>query len=112
MFATGTDTLEDCVMIQTLDDIVLEGDHEFSVGVDGISPPGAVTATESFSVTITDDDGMIQSVKWEKCIHFKTSQVRPVLIWLAVQVFVKVMMQLSAAVLRFLDCQGEDWDVI
>ena len=47
-----------CAMIQTNDDDILEGDHEFSVGVDVISPDGAVTVSGGdFTVTITDNDG-------------------------------------------------------
>ena len=50
--------LEGCAMIPTNDDNVLEGDHDFSVGVDVISPDGAVTVSGGdFTVTITDDDG-------------------------------------------------------
>ena len=64
MFTDGTSfPLVDCVMIMAIDDIILEGDHDFSVEIGGVSPPGAVTATESFTVTITDNDGMISSVK-------------------------------------------------
>ena len=47
--------LEECVMIETVDDDALEGNHDFSVRVDRISPDGVVTANwESFTVTITD----------------------------------------------------------
>ena len=65
MFSTGdTFPLEDCAMIPTNDDNVLEGDHYFSVGVDAISPDGAVTVSGGdFTVTITDDDGR------KCCIH-------------------------------------------
>ena len=60
-FAAGTMLeLMGCAMIQTIDDDVLEGDHEFSVGVDDISPDGAVTVSgANITVTITDNDGMV-----------------------------------------------------
>lgn len=58
MFTAGTSfPLDDCVIIETVDDNISEGDHEFSVGVDGISPDGAVTTSDSFTVKITDNDG-------------------------------------------------------
>ena len=41
-------------MIETVVDNVLEGNHDFSVWVDNISPDGAVTASGEFTVTITD----------------------------------------------------------
>ena len=56
--AGDTFNLTGCAMIPTADDDILEGDHEFSVGVDDISPDGAVTVSGGdFTVTITDDDG-------------------------------------------------------
>ena len=58
-FSAGdTFMLMGCAMIPTADDDILEGDHEFSVGVGAISPDGAVTVTgPNAVVTITDDDG-------------------------------------------------------
>ena len=57
-YISDTFPLEGCTMIPTADDNVLEGDHDFSVGVDDISPGGAVTVSGGdFTVTITDDDG-------------------------------------------------------
>ena len=59
LFSAGdTFPLEGCAMIPTNDDDILEGDHDFSVGVDDISPEGTVTVSGGdFSVTITDNDG-------------------------------------------------------
>ena len=56
--AGDTFDLTGCVMIQTNNDNFLEGDHDFIVLVNNISPNGAVVANENFTVTITDaDDG-------------------------------------------------------
>ena len=60
MFTEGTalNDIMECVTIETINDNVLEGDHDFVVLVDDISPNGAVVANENFTVTITDaDDG-------------------------------------------------------
>ena len=59
MFSAGDNfPLEGCTLIPTNDDNVLEGDHDFSVGVDDISPDGAVTVSgANITVTITDNDG-------------------------------------------------------
>ena len=43
-----------CANIPTIDDMVLEGDHDFIVSVYDITPDGAVTASGDFTVTITD----------------------------------------------------------
>ena len=60
-FTEGTAfPLSDCVSIPTIEDSVLEGDHDFSVSVDSVTPNDAVTfdSTETHLVTIIDNDGM------------------------------------------------------
>ena len=52
--AGDTFDLMGCVDIPTIDDMVLEGDHDFIVSVYDITPDGAVTASGDFTVTITD----------------------------------------------------------
>ena len=56
MFTEGTalNDIMECVTIATINDNVLEGDHDFIVLVDDISPNGAVVASENLTVTITD----------------------------------------------------------
>ena len=56
LFNTGsTFTLSNCISVPTVNDFILEGDHDFSVQVTSIDPPGAVTATpDTFAVTIRD----------------------------------------------------------
>ena len=56
LFNSGsTFTLSNCISIPTVNDFILEGDHDFSVQVTSIDPPGAVTATpDTFAVTIRD----------------------------------------------------------
>ena len=56
MFTEGTalNDIMECVTIETMNDNVLEGDHDFVVLVDDISPNGAVVASENLTVTITD----------------------------------------------------------
>ena len=46
-----------CTMIPTTDDDILEGDHNFSVAIDSISPDGAVSITglNDHMIIITDD---------------------------------------------------------
>ena len=46
--------LTGCADIPTIDDAVLEGDHDFVVSVYDITPNGPVTASGDFTVTITD----------------------------------------------------------
>ena len=41
-------------MIQTSQDLILEGDHDFSVLVENVTPNGALTHSDIFTVTITD----------------------------------------------------------
>ena len=54
-FTEGTAlNVMECVTIETINDNVLEGDHDFVVLVDDISPNGAVVASENLTVTITD----------------------------------------------------------
>ena len=60
-FTSGTMfNLMGCTMIQTVDDALLEGNHEFVVGVDEVALNNAadgrvtVQAGEEFTVTITD----------------------------------------------------------
>ena len=50
-----------CAMISTTNDDLLEGDHNFTVAIDTITPTEVVTViASSFSVTITDDaDGEV-----------------------------------------------------
>ena len=50
-----------CAMISTIDDAILEGDHDFTVAIDSFVPSTAVTVggANSFDITITDAaDGM------------------------------------------------------
>ena len=63
LFNTGSMfTLSNCISIPTVNDFILEGDHDFSVQVTSIDPPGAVTATpDTFGITIRDaaDGGLL-----------------------------------------------------
>ena len=50
-----------CAMISTIDDFILEGDHDFTVAIDSFVPSTTVTVggANSFDITITDAaDGM------------------------------------------------------
>ena len=62
-FAAGdTFPLMGCISgIPTVDDDALEGDHEFSVSIDSVTPNDAVSfdSTATHVVTIIDNDGML-----------------------------------------------------
>ena len=49
--------LMECVVIHTINDDMLEGDHFFRVGIEDIAPEGAVyvNGKNKFIITITDD---------------------------------------------------------
>ena len=63
MFTEGTPfPLMDCVSIPTIDDGLLEGDHDFTVQIESVTPNtvAMISAMESTQVvTIIDNDGML-----------------------------------------------------
>ena len=59
VFSEGTLLpIEECISVVTIEDDMLEGDHDFNVNVEAISPEGAVDNSVNFTVTITDNDGL------------------------------------------------------
>ena len=61
--AGATFPLMGCITgIPTVDDDALEGDHEFSVSIDSVTPNDAVTfdPADTHVVTIIDNDGMLE----------------------------------------------------
>ena len=120
--AGATFPLTGCITgIPTVDDGVLEGDHEFSVLIDSVTPNDAVTfePADTHVVTIMDNDGMLEFLysvflsvrytqlwKWIFCMqvwlhshykHLPHLWMREILL---------------CAVLLSLDFQQMGWDVI
>ena len=56
---TALSAAQGCASIPTLQDLALEGDHDFIVSIDSVTPNNAVTigAQSMHTVTITDNDG-------------------------------------------------------
>ena len=76
-----------CAMISTIDDAILEGDHDFTVAIDSFVPSTAVTVggANSFDITLTDAaDGMkIHAFSYMNLIRLGIYllQVQPLLMW-------------------------------
>ncbi len=50
--------LQQCFNVNTVNDIVLEGNQSFSVVIAGSIPPLTIGNSSTVSVVITDDEGM------------------------------------------------------
>ena len=118
--AGATFPLSGCITgIPTVDDNALEGDHEFSVSIDSVTPNDAVTfnPADTHVVTIIDNDGMLELLysvffdceklwKWIFCMqvwlhsHYKCLPH----LWLR-----EILL---CAVLLSVDFQQMGWDVI